>query len=333
MNVNNLPVREGYFIRKNIDKWKSYQDKKATDPDELAHRYTDLVNDLGYAKTFYPRSTITKYLNELAKFVYLSIFSKKKEKKSRFREFWSFEVPMTVRKHHSLFLYSFLFFIFFAIIAVYSTAKDADFVRGVLGNDYIEMTEDNIAKGDPFGVYKNSGPLDMFFYIAVNNIRVSFLMFVFGALFSVGAVYLLFINGIMLGAFQYYFFTKGLGMESVLVIWIHGTLEILSIILSGGAGIMLGNSFLFPGKRSRKVALVQGARDGGKIMIALVPIFLVAAFLEGFITRYTAMPVFLSAAILLGSLAFMVWYFIVYPIQVERRVQLKSLVKQEVIYG
>lgn len=314
-------MREGFFVRKNIDKWKKYQHEPSDDPDETAHRFTDLVNDLGYARTFYPASNVTRYLNGLASQTYLSIFSNKKEKRARLLDFWSRELPLVVRKHHRQLLYAFLVFVSCAILAAFSAAQDDSFVRGVLGNQYVEMTEDNISRGDPFGVYKSQDQLTMFIQIALNNIRVSFIAFVMGLFFSIGTIWILFINGIMLGAFQYYFFSKGLGWDSVLVIWIHGTLEILSIILSGGAGLVLGNSILFPGTKTRGQSLKADAKDGVKLMIGLVPVFICAAFLEGFITRHTSMPVWLSITILAGSLWFMVWYFVWYPVRLARNVE------------
>jgi hypothetical protein len=70
-------VREGLFIKKNIEKWKEYQYQETHDPDEMAHRFTELVNDLGYAKTFYPHSKVTQYLNGLASRIYLNIYKNK----------------------------------------------------------------------------------------------------------------------------------------------------------------------------------------------------------------------------------------------------------------
>jgi hypothetical protein len=58
-----------------------------------------------------------------------------------------------------------------------------------------------------------------------------------------------------------------------------------------------------------------------KIVFGLVPIFLVAAFLESFVTRYTSMPVWVSAGILISSLVFIIWYFIIYPIQLHKRIE------------
>jgi len=102
-------------------------------------------------------------------------------------------------------------------------------------------------------------------------------------------------------------------MASVLVIWIHGVLEISAIVIAGGAGIVLGNSLLFPKTYTRLISLKQGAKDGMKLVLGLVPIFIAAAFLESFVTRHSEMPMWLSASILAASLAFIIWYVIIYP--------------------
>jgi uncharacterized membrane protein SpoIIM required for sporulation len=206
-------------------------------------------------------------------------------------------------------------------MAAFSAAQDQTFVRGVLGNGYVEMTEENIARGDPFGVYKDKSKFQMFLAIALNNVKVSFMVFVGGFLLSIGTVWMLFQNGMMLGAFQTFFFLKDLGWQSVLVVWVHGTLEISAIIIAGGAGLIVGNSILFPGTHKRLHSLKRGAKDGLKLMVGLVPIFIVAAFLEGFITRYSTMPKGISISILASSFAFIIWYFVIYPIQLQKRVQ------------
>jgi len=285
----------------------------------MAGQFTDLVNDLGYSKTFYPHSKVTNYLNGLASRIYLGIYRNKREESSRILRFWKTELPLVVRRYHREILYSFIIFSLFALMAAFSAAHDETFVRGVLGDGYVDMTEDNIAKGDPFGVYKHDDAMSMFVAIATNNIKVSFVIFICGFILSIGTIWQLFQNGVMIGAFQYYFFAKGLGLKSVLVIWIHGTLEISSVIIAGAAGLILGNSILFPGTHRRIDSLKRGGKDGLKLMIGLVPVFIVAAFLEGFVTRYSGMPVLLSVSILAGSLFFVVWYFVVYPIQLEKK--------------
>ena len=285
----------------------------------MAGQFTELVNDLGYAKTFYPHSRVTQYLNGLASRIYLGIYRNKKEESSRILRFWKTELPMVVYRYRREILYSFLIFVLFALIASFSAAHDETFVRGVLGDDYVDMTEDNIARGDPFGVYKQENGLNMFAFIALHNVKAAFVMFIAGFLLGLGTIVCLFENGVTIGAFQYFFFARGLGWKSVLVIWIHGTLEISAFIVAGAAGLILGNSILFPGTHKRLHSLRRGAKDGLKMMVGLVPIFIVAASLEAFVTRYSSMPLWLSLFILLGSLTFLIWYFVLYPVEVNKK--------------
>ena len=305
-------MREAVFLKQNVERWKSYE-KPVTDPDIIAERFIALTDDLAYAKTFYPGSKTVNYLNSLAADIHLTIYKNRKEKKNRFLEFWKTELPLVMARNQKPLLYSFLFFMTFVLIGVLSAKYDDGFIRLILGDGYVDMTNANIAKGDPFGVYKRSDPLLMFMTIAFNNIFVSFMVFVEGIFLGVGTVYGLFSNGVMLGSFQYYFFKHGLGIQSILVVFIHGTLEISAIVIAGAAGIIMGSSILFPGTLPRSDSVKRGAGEGIKIMMGLVPVFIVAAFFEGFVTRHTEMPVWMSSIILLASAIFITWYFVIYP--------------------
>ncbi len=125
-------------------------------------------------------------------------------------------------------------------------------------------------------------------------------------------------NGLMVGVFEYMFFQHNVGLRSVLVIFIHGTLELSAIVIAGSAGLMIGNSLLFPGTYTRLQSLQRAAKDSVKIIVSLVPIFIVAAFFEGFVTRHTGMPLWLSLSILLSSAGFITWYFVIYPVRVKK---------------
>ncbi len=316
-------MREALFVKQNSARWKEYETTTTDDPDEIAERFVAITDDLAFAKTFYPKSNTTKYLNGLAAMFHQSIYKNKKEKTNRFFEFWMYELPIMFFTYRKQLLYSLIFTVVFTLMGIVSAKYDNTFVRLILGDGYVNMTNDNISKGDPFGVYKQADPTLMFLGIAANNIYYSFLVFVWGVFFSVGTVFQLLRNGLMLGSFEYYFFSKGVGLQSILVIWIHGTLEISSIIITGGAGLVLGNGLLFPKTYTRLHSFKRGAKDGIKIALGVVPIFIVAAFFEGFVTRHTEMPVWLSLSILGGSLLFIVWYVIIYPAKLSGKL-LKS---------
>jgi uncharacterized membrane protein SpoIIM required for sporulation len=306
-------MREPLFVKQNAEKWSSFEQSPSTDPDEIADRFIKITDDLAYAKTFYPKSKTTSYLNGLASQLHQSIYKNKTEKSNRFITFWKIELPLLFKKHERPLLYSLVFFIIFCLIGALSAKYDENFLKLILGSGYVEMTNENIAKGNPFGVYKEQNEFVMFLTIAPHNIYVALVTFASGIVFSVGSVFFLFKNGVMLGSFEYYFFSKGLGLQSILVIWIHGTIEISSIIIAGGAGLVLGNSFLFPKTYTRLVSVKRGAKDGMKMAVGLVPLFIIAAFFEGFVTRHTEMPAWLSITILIASLSFIIWYVIIYP--------------------
>jgi uncharacterized membrane protein SpoIIM required for sporulation len=312
-------MREAAFIRQNKTKWKQYQTELSTDPDVLADRFIALTDDLSFARTFYPESEVTHYLNNLTGQVHQAIYKNKKEKKNRFAVFWKAELPLLIRQHHRQLFYAFLIFVLAGGIGALSAAYDDTFVRLILGDSYVNKTISNIQQGDPMAIYKSQREMPMFLGITLNNIQVSFLAFIAGAFFSVGTFWILLTNGIMVGAIHYFFYKYGVLLTSVLSIWIHGTLELSAIVLAGCAGFVMGNSLLFPKTYSRLVSFRRGARQGLKIVVGLVPIFVVAGFLEGFVTRHTEMPLYLSILIIGASAFFIGYYFIYYPFYLSSR--------------
>ena len=282
--------------------------------DTLASNYVILSDDLSYAKTFYPGSDVEKYLNQLISVYQINIYGKGEQSESRgMLTFWGHEFPLLLYRERRTLLFALLLFLFSALIGVFSTAHDESFVRSILGDAYVERTISNIENGTPMGIYASGDELDMFVMITTNNIKVAFVAFVFGILFSAGTLWILFTNGLMVGAFQYFFFQQGLLLHSVLSVWAHGTFEITSIIIAGGAGLVMGNSFLFPGTYRRMYSFKEGALRGIKIVTGLIPFFVIAGWIESFITRYAdSYPVVGAVAIIL-SLGGVIGYFIGYP--------------------
>lgn len=310
-------MRERIFVKQNADKWRTFEESSVADPDVLSERYIELTDDLAYARTFYPDLPVTKYLNDLTAQFHRKIYQNKRESRSRIITFWKEELPLLLYECRAKLLYSALMFGIGALIGAFSAAYDDTFVRLILGDSYVNMTLENIEKGDPLAVYKSAGQVEMFFGITINNIRVSFLAFVAGVLFSVGTFWLLFQNGVMLGAFQFFFYQKGILLTSVLTIWIHGTLEISAIVIAGAAGLVVGNSLIFPKTFSRLHSFRKGAINGLKIVIGLIPVFVSAGFLESFVTRLSLHPL-VSSSIILLSATFIITYFLIYPIIVHR---------------
>ncbi len=311
-------MKEVTFVAKNSDRWRETEKLLASnsgkqDPDRLAELFIQLTDDLSYAKTFYPNSRTTQYLNSITAHIHQTVYKNKKEKKQTVIKFWKYEFPEILFKRRKELCFSFLIFFIAVTIGIISSAGDSGFVRLILGDSYVNTTLENIDKGDPLAVYKKMNGVDMFLGITFNNIRVSFYAFMAGLILPIGTVLILLYNGIMLGSFHYFFYERDLLFESLAVVWIHGTLEIASIVIAGAAGIILGNSILFPGTYTRLQAFRNAAVEGVKIIIGLIPFFIAAGFLESFVTRFTQMPFYINLIIIISSLLFLIWYLAIYP--------------------
>jgi uncharacterized membrane protein SpoIIM required for sporulation len=99
---------------------------------------------------------------------------------------------------------------------------------------------------------------------------------------------------------------------------LHGTIELLSIVIAAAAGFTMGNGLIFPGTYSRLESFKRSAIKGLKIVVGLVPFFIIAGFIESYITRYAFMHWTLKAFIILASTALMIFYFVIYPYRLKR---------------
>lgn len=315
-------MREAAFVKQNKDKWLRFEGllegNVKVSPDELSALYLEVTDHLGYARTFYPESNTLNYLNALSSKAHQKIYKTKKESRGRIISFFTKEFPLFFYDYQKQLLISFFTFALFSIVGAFSAANDGTFVRSILGDAYVNMTLENIANNDPMAVYKEMGEMNMFLGITVNNIKVALYAFVFGIFLGIGTLYMLMQNAVMLGSFQYFFYDQGLLWESARTIWIHGTIEISVIIVAGCAGLVLGNSILFPKTYTRLQSFVRGTKAGLKIVISTIPFFIIAGFLEGFVTRKTQMPDWLAIMIICISLSLVLFYYVIYPIYLHK---------------
>lgn len=323
-------MREALFIKKNADKWQEYQHLPTDDPDEQAERFITILDDLAYSKTFYPQSKATRWINGIAAGTYQKIYRNKKERYSRIGSFWKTELPMVMYKHRKVLYFTCAVFLLFVGLAVWSSIQDLDFVRKVYPG-LLERTEKGIEEGDPFGYYRDEDKFSMFVSLVFHNVLVAFIPFVGGITFGLVTTWNLFGNSVVLGIFQYMHFAKGIGWQSILVVWIHGCIEIPSFILASMAGYIIAKGLISKGTYSWKDSFMMHMKDGIKVIIALIPMFLIAGFFESHVTYLSSnafdrtanmsLPIWASILILISGISFMVWYFAILPIRVARRMR------------
>jgi uncharacterized membrane protein SpoIIM required for sporulation len=315
-------MRESAFIQRNKPRWEEFEKamngQQKASPDKLAELFIQITDDLSFSRTQYPKSRTTSYLNALASKIHLEIYKNKKEEKSRFVTFWKEELPAIMYDVRKPLGYAFIIFMVAGIIGAVSAAYDQTFVRLIMGDAYVNMTLENIKNGNPTRVYSSGSEISMFFMITRNNIMVSFMVFVYGVFASLGTGLYLFYNGLMVGTFVMFFYKEQQLAQAFPVIMLHGTIELSSIVIAAAAGFAMGNSLLFPGTYSRLESFKTGALKGLKIVMGLIPFFIMAGFIESFITRYAFMHWSIKTVIIGLSAVLIIYYFIIYPNQLKR---------------
>ena len=327
-------MKETTFIENKKEKWKRFEKLNKSnyqDPEELSNLFVEITEDLSYAKTNYPKRTVRVYLNYLAQNVFTNFYKKSKNETNKFWSFWSYGLPLEMYRSRKESLVAWLIFFLTAFIGFIATIDNPDFARVILGDVYIEVTLDNIAKGEPVSIYDQQGEGLMATHIVFNNIIVTFIAFILGLIATIGTLAMLTFFGLMVGTFMTFLYTQDVALSSISTILLHGTLEISAVVIGAAAGIVLGKGLLFPGTYSRGQSLQIAGKRGVKIMIGLIPVFIVAGVIEGFVTRHDEMALGSKLFIILTSLSFVVFYFIVFP-WLKFRNNKEALLQQTPVY-
>jgi len=329
-------MKESEFIEQNKEKWVDFEDnlrKKDVSPEKTSKLFIQITDDLSYARTFYKNRSVKNYLNGVAKLLFNDINKNGKNRFSTFINFWKIDLPLVMYMSRRAMLVSFIVFVSCFVLGVVTSIYNPDFAKTILSSGYIEMTNENIDKGDPLAVYKSDGEMATFLPIFLNNIRIDFWTFFSGIFMAIGTLFIMVVNGVMVGVFQYFFIEKGLFWESFLTIWTHGALEISGIVLSGGAGLTLGKGLLFPGTYSRFQAFKISGMNGLKIIMGVAPVTLLAAFIEGFLTRHTDIPDVIRFLFILLSFGVIFLYFLWYPRKIAKQTEnIADLIDEKPVY-
>ncbi|MHC6197750.1 stage II sporulation protein M [Elizabethkingia miricola] len=319
-------MREIAFIKQNKEKWLDIEQvvlgKIKKNPDDLSSLYINLINDLSFSQTYYPKSKTTVYLNYLSSQIFQKIYKTKRIQQNRLKAFFMKEVPLIMYEYRKYFLLAFLVFAMFTTIGAISTHYDLDFVKLILGEDYVNQTLENIKKGNAVAIYGSGSNWGSAIGIIQNNLEVGAKLYAYGIFGGIGTLFALMNNSIMLGTFQYFFQQQGVLGDSMRGIWIHGAFEISAMVIEATAGFILGASLLFPKTYSRLNSFKIGFRNSFKIFASTIPFTIFAGILEGFVTRYALqMPLIIDLVIIFGTLGFIIFYYAIFPYRVHKKLK------------
>ena len=133
--------------------------------------------------------------------------------------------------------------------------------------------------------------------IATNNMAVALAGWAGGALAGIGSLYVILMNGFLLGAIvaaTVHFSLEGRLLEFVAA---HGPLEITLILATAAAGLAMGKALVAAEDRPRRDVVTEASRRALVVLGGCLPWFLVLGVVEAFISPSPALPTHLKVAL------------------------------------
>ncbi len=253
--------------------------------DELGQLYRAITSDLAIAQRDWPHHQVALYLNQLTSRAHATIYRGEPLDVRRMVRFFAVTFPQLYRKTCPFIVAACIMFTVPALITFAIASHDTSIALW-LG---LEQQDALMREGDLWtDIPPNERPGASSF-IMTNNIQVSFLAFAGGTLAGLLTVYVLVVNGLMLGGVLGLAAHHGLfgGLGEFIIG--HGVLELSVIFIAGGTGLSLGWAILRPGLLRRRDALASVARQSVRLIIGCIPLLIVAGLIEGFISP-SALP-------------------------------------------
>ena len=203
------------------------------------------------------------------------------ETKGNLTTFYRNQVFKTIKENKFLIIFSIGLFIFSSISGV--------FIFQVLLDNNPEIIDSFVDQfKEMFGPISELSPFQLFLTIFYVNTRTSFLIMMLGALLGIFPFISLWLNGTILGIlFGKYIAEGGNYLGFMMGILPHGIIEIPAIIIAASQGFRLGKEVVSPPTGlNRSEAIKLNITKGIKLFVLILPLLLIAAVIEVYISTY-----------------------------------------------
>lgn len=277
--------------------------------DELVQLYQRVATQLSHARTYLGDTALTARLTRLVADAHAVIYGRRARTIRTLRAFFAYTLPAAVWSIRRSIAVSTLLLLVPVVVMIVWLTNDPEALDAVAS-----PAERAAIVDEEFAAYYSEQPSAQFAtLVGVNNIRVSFVAFVFGTPLVVPGAYVLITNGVHVGEVGAILTAAGEADLFWTLIIPHGLLELTAVVLAAAAGIHLGWTLVAPGDRPRGEALADEGRRAAAVVLGLVAFFVVAALIEGFVTG-SALPI--GAKVAIGAA---VWLAVVLYLVVQAR--------------
>jgi uncharacterized membrane protein SpoIIM required for sporulation len=247
---------------------------------EAALLYRQVAADLSVLRQDRTARTAAEYVNKILARSHHIIYS---TRKTSFRALWLFfrdEYPATFQRQLGFVATAVLIAVAAGVLGAVITAAHPDFMHRFVGPEMVAtMERHEMWTKSIVGIEPRASSA-----IMTNNISVCIAAFAGGITFGILTLYSMFFNGLMLGVIGMACHQYGMSLQLWSFVAAHGSLELPSIFIAGGAGFRIGYSMLFPGAYRWKDAVAQAGSEAVRLIVGAIPLLVIAGILEGFLS-------------------------------------------------
>jgi uncharacterized membrane protein SpoIIM required for sporulation len=268
---------------------------------ELGLLYRQTASDLAAVREDVTSNQLGFYLNQLLGRAHNLIYMGHKQKISGLVRFYAQTFPQVFRETSRQTLLAFLIFAVTGVASWAVTIHDPTFAHRLLGPQMMDTIEKREMWTQSIVTIKPLAAST----IMTNNLSVSFATFALGITAGIGTVWMMVVNGLLIGVIGAATWQAGMALQLWSFVAPHGVLELPAIFIAGGAGLEIARGMLFPGLLPRRESLARAGGRAARLVLGIVPMLVVAGIIEGFVSPSgIATPFkFLLAAVLFAALA------------------------------
>jgi uncharacterized membrane protein SpoIIM required for sporulation len=288
------------FYRSRQGDWKALSDLLARgqrgiqrlSPEDIAtlgSLYRAATSDLALAQRDFPGHPLTSYLNQLVARAHAVLYRGEPIAQRRLLRFITAGFPRAYREARPFILIAALLFILPALASGIATAWQPQAARWLLPAE-VQYLIPKVENGELWTDTPIQERPYTSAFVMRNNIQVAFYAFGGGVLVGLPTVWVMAMNGLLLGGLTGLTAHYGIGFDLWTFVIGHGVVELSVIFIAGGTGLMLGWAVIQPGLLSRRDALILAARRAIRLVLGCVPLLVLAGLIEGFISPAEAIP-------------------------------------------
>jgi uncharacterized membrane protein SpoIIM required for sporulation len=271
------------------------------DLEELAVGYRQVLHDNALAALRYPGTAAARRLQRLALLSTRFLHREPRGAGAGLVHFWTSAFPRAFRRNRQNTAAAVFLLLVGAAFGLGLAVVETSVATVMLGPKAIEglrnghLWTESLVASIPPAVSSSA--------IARNNLGVALAGWAGGALAGMGALYILFLNGFLLGAV--FGVTLHYGMAAALAEFVsaHGPLELTLIVVSAAAGLRMGRALVETTDVPRREALGAAGRDALTVLLGSLPWFVPLGFVEGLVSPSPDVPLILKVFIGAGLLA------------------------------